>query len=206
MKVISLAKTKELLGITDTASDTAISAKIPYIDSKVKQICNNRFNMMVVGDVTLDSPYVPIISIHNSNGSTASYDDIGEYLEVGQLISGTGILSDAYIEEIYYNGDLYDDGSTEFVVPTIKLSANATATTGATRIYLGINICYQDTIAKGIKYLITGTSETLPSNTVISKSFGVVSKTFSQSDSNIDNKFGLPAWFIKALPKYASGH
>ncbi len=41
MKVITLDKTKELLGITDNTQDATISAKIPYIDAKVKQITKN---------------------------------------------------------------------------------------------------------------------------------------------------------------------
>ena len=194
MKVITLEKTKELLGIFDSSSDAAITAKIPIIDSKVKMICNNRFNYMIVGDTTLDSPYVTVSSVY-SNGRRCDcvytdgnysyvgdginnpyiYDTISEYLEVGQLVSGSGIPADSYIDDVFYNGCVYSDGVDDFNLPVIKLSANATATSGAVRIYLGINIGYQDTIAKGIQYLINGISTSLPENGVVSKSFGPVS-------------------------------
>ena len=220
MKVITLAKTKELLGITDTASDTAISAKIPFIDAKVKLITNNRYNLMILGSTTLDSPYVTVSSVWNttewidSNGrygygdginNPYTYDSIEEFLEVGQLISGTGVPADSYIAEVFYNGDVFNDGVDDFDLPTIQLSANATAT-GTVKLYLGINIGYQDIIAKGIQYMINGTSTSMPTNSIVSKSFGPVSKLFSQTDSKIDNKYGMPAWFVKGLPKFQSGH
>lgn len=220
MKVITLAKTKELLGITDTASDTAISAKIPFIDAKVKLITNNRYNLMILGSTTLDSPYVTVSSVWNTTNwlelntnygygdginNPYVYDSIEEFLQVGQLISGTGIPADAYIAEIFYIGDVFNDGVDDFDLPTIQLSANATAT-GTVKMYLGINIGYQDIIAKGIQYLINGTSTSLPSNALSSKSIGPVSKSFSSGDQQIDNRYGMPAWFVKAFPKFMSGH
>lgn len=225
MKVITLEKTKELLGITDTSQDTQITAKIPIIDSKVKQITNNRYNYMIIGDITVGSPYVTVSSVYSNNmkcdyyyrngyygyrrdgiNNHCTYDSIEEYLEVGQLISGTGIPADSYIDEVYYNGDVFDDGIDTFSVPTIKLSANATATTGSVRIYLGINIGYQDIIAKGIKFLIDGTSSILPTSGISSKSIGPVSVSYSSASQKLDNKYGMPAWFVSGLPKYASGH
>jgi len=223
MKVITLAKTKELLGIADSASDTAITAKIPFIDAKVKLITNNKFNLMILGTTTLNSPYVTVSSVWNTTGwcnyhyhngcygygdginNPYTYDSIEEYLEVGQLISGTGVPADSYISEIYYNGDVFNDGSDDFNIPTIQLSANATAT-GTVKMYLGINIGYQDIIAKGIQYLINGTSTTLPTSGIASKSIGPVSVSYSASAQKMDNKSGMPAWFVSALPKYASGH
>jgi hypothetical protein len=221
VKVITLAKTKELLGITDTASDTQISAKIPYIDSKVKQITNNRYNMLIVGNTTLDSPYVTVSSIYTYNRGITYYyrhntrrnfvsginnycyfDDLGEFLETGQLIEGTGIPAEAYLDEIYYNGDLVSDGTNNFDIPTVKLSANATSTNEGVRLYLGIPIAYQDTIAQGIQYLINKTSTTLPGQTVTR----VGTVAYSDADSKINGKYGMPAWFVKPFPKYVSGH
>lgn len=214
MRVITLDKTKELLGITDTDSDSNITAKIPYIDAKVKQICSNRFNTMIRGDITIDSPYMPVYSVYSyandllwdGINNKYRYDSLEEYLEVGQLISGSGIPDNTYIEDIFYNGDIYNDGTNDFDVPVIKLSENATESVDTIRAYVGINICYQDTIAKGIQYLINGTSSAVPENGVVSKGFGPLSKTYSQTDSKIDNKYGMPAWFVKSLPKYQSGH
>lgn len=224
MKVITLTKAKELLGIEDTASDADITAKIPYIDAKVKQITGNRFNLMVVGDMTSGSLYMSVYSIITPNGTRFDYvwdqrrwyasginnpyylDDIGEYLEIGQLLEGIGIPSGAYIDELIYNGDEIVSDSVTYTVPVIKLSSAATETLSGQRVYLGINQAYQDIIAKGIQYLINKTSTTLPSNSLSSKSIGPVSKSFSTVDQEIDNRYGMPAWFVKAFPVYMSGH
>jgi len=224
MKVITLAKTKELLGIADATSDTDISAKIPYIDSLVKQITNNRFNFMVLGDTTIDSPYVPVYSIITQTGdrydydrqyrryfysginNPYSFDDIGSYLEIGQQIEAEGIPAETWIDEVYYNGDLTTDSSITYDVPCIKLSQNATETTAGLRIYIGMNIAYQATVAKGIQYLINGSTTAIPTNSLASRSIGPTSKSFSSSDQKIDNRYGMPAWFIKAFPKYHRGH
>jgi len=223
MKVITLAKTKELLGITGTDQDAAIAAKIPYIDSLVKQITKNRFNFLILGDTTEDSPYIPVYSIISYTGDRYDYDrttgryfysginnpyyfdDINDYLEIGQQIEGEGIPAETYIDEVYYNGDLITDSSVNYAVPTIKLSANATATNAGLRMYLGMNIAYQTTVAKGIQYLINGTTTAIPTNSLSSRSLGPSSKSFSTVDQKIDNRYGMPAWFVKAFPKYMSG-
>jgi hypothetical protein len=211
-----------LLGISDTSQDTAITAKIPFIDAKVKQITKNRYNKMIVGDLVSESPYVTVASIYTedyvqleyryTNGYYGYYgsginnpysvDTLVDYLEIGDQIEGTGIPAETYIEEVYYNGDIYTDGVDSFNVPTIKLSQNATEDAGSTRLYLGINIAYQDIIAKGIQYLINGTSTSTPGRTVIS--VGTVS--YASEDNKTDGKYGMPSWFIKALPKYMRGH
>jgi len=223
MKVITLAKTKELLGINDTSQDTQITAKIPFIDALVKRITKNRFNFMILGNTEDSNPYITVSSIITYTGERYDYDrttgryfcaginnpycidDLNEYLEIGQQIEGTGIQAEAYIDEVYYNGDLVNDGSSDYDVPTIKLSSDATATTAGVRLYLGMNIAYQPVVAKGIQFQIDGTNTTLPCNAVASKSFGPVSTSYSQADTKIDNKYGMPAWFVKAFPKYMSG-
>ena len=194
MKVITLAKTKELLGISDTSHDAAISGKIPFIDSKVKQICNNRFNDKFSGSVKSGSVYVTIEEIS------------GLYIEVGQLIEGEGIPAECYVEEVYYDCDSVEFSGKTYNTPVIKLSSDATATNVSAQLFLGIPVGYQDIIASGIQYLINRTSTNLPSNSIASKSILGVSKSFASSDQEIDNKYGMPAWFVKALPKYQGGH
>ncbi len=106
MKVITLEVAKAKLGINDTASDAKITAQIPYIDAKVKQITKNRYNAMIQGDITVDSPYITVSSVWYDNtwcnysyrdgcygfygdgiNNPYRYDSIGEFLEIGQLIS-----------------------------------------------------------------------------------------------------------------------
>lgn len=219
MRVITLSKTKELLGIESTIYDTQINAKIPIIDAKVKQVTGNRYNDAVLGDIELGNQLIRLYSIASVNDEDTlrtnrnyrysqdsiginnpyAYDSLKDFLEVGQLISGTGIPDNAYIEEVFYDGLVYD-------VLTVKISEVPTETTGSAEIYLGINIAYQDTIAKGIQFLMNGTSQTLPQNSVESKRIGPVSKSYSSADSKIDNRFGMPAWFVKAFPKYMRGY
>lgn len=223
MKVITLAKTKELLGITGSDQDTLINAKIPYIDSLVKRITRNRYNLKIYGNVTTGSPYMAVSSIFTYDGTEyvyerqsrqfisginnyCYYDDLSEFLEIGQQIEGTGIPADTYIDEVYYNGNPFNDGTDDFAIPTIKLSANATETTESGIAYLGINIAYQPVIAKGIQYLINTTSTTLPTNALASRSLGPSSKSFAAEDQKMDNKYGMPAWFTKAFPRYVGGH
>jgi len=173
MKVITLAKAKELLGIENSSQDAAITAKISYIDSLVKQITKNRFNFLILGDTTLDSPYIPVYSIisytgdryeydrktgrYFSNGINNSYyfDDIDDYLDIGQQIEGEGIPTESYIDEVFYNGDLITDSSVNYAVPTIKLSQNATATNAGVRLYVGMNIAYQPISQRVSSILLT---------------------------------------------------
>lgn len=223
MKVITLAKTKTLLGITDTDSDAVITANIPIIDATVKDISNNRFNNQVVGEITTASPYVPISSFitcgvtHRIRSSRNNFcnaginapfviDDIAEYLQVGQLVEGDGIPAETYIDEVFENGLSSSVVSGLFGIPVIKLSANATATSSGQFIFLGIHIGLQPTIAKGIQYLINKTSTTLPTNSLASRSIGPSSKSFGAKDQAIDNRFGMPAWFVKAFTQYQGGH
>jgi len=221
MKVITLPKTKTLLGISDTASDAAITANIPIIDSKVKQISNYRYNDQISGDVTEDVLYVPISGFVYC-GKNYSYrsgrvwcsginnnyviDDLEEYIQVGQLIEGTGIPADCYIDEIYYNGGTVSFDDVSYSVPVIKLSAAPTETNGSNQMFIGVTIGMQTTIAKGIQYLINSTSTSLPTNSLASRSIGPSAKSFSGKDQDIDNRFGMPAWFVKAFPVYQGGH
>ncbi len=221
MKVITLAKTKTLLGITDTASDTAITANIPIIDSKVKQITNNKYNDQITGDITTGVLYVPIYGFLYDNvyykyrhgrtwysgiNNNLVIDDLEEYIQVGQLIEGDNIPDETYIDEIYYNGYSVEFDSVTYSVPVLKLSAVPTATTAGNQMFIGVTIGMQPTIAKGIQYLINSTSTTLPTNALASKTIGKTSKSFGSSDQEIDNKYGMPAWFVKALPQYQGGH
>ena len=122
------------------------------------------------------------------------------------MIEGEGIADGTYIDEIYYNGDSIEFDSITYEVPVIKLSAVATATKVAAQLFIGVTIGMQPTIAKGIQYLINSTSTAIPTNALASRSLGPSSKSFATSDQNIDNKYGMPAWFIKSLPVYQGGH
>lgn len=223
MKVITLVRTKELLGITDTASDDDINAKIPFIDATVKRITNNRYNLKVFGNATSGSPYIALSGIQITDTTSWTFsqstrnfvsginnfdkvDDLSEFIEIGQLIEGTGIPADTHIEEVFYNGTAFNDGTDDFTLPTIKLSNNATATSEDGFIFIGINIAYQKTIADGIQFLINKTSTKLPSNSLASRVIGPSNKSFSSKAQNQEGKNGMPAWFNTAFPRFQGGH
>ena len=224
MKVITLAKTKELLGIpTETTTyDAQITRYIPIIDSKIKLITKNRYNTKVIGDTTEDSKIVVLKSVYNNGlgyldflsnpycqlgiNNKCCIEDLQEYLEIGALIEGGSIPADAYIDEVYYNGYSYASGSTTYDVPTIELSEAATETATGVQIYLGFNIGLQTTTAKGIAWLIDQESMSIPEAGLLSKSIGPTRKSWSEKQAKIDGRYGMPTWFVKAFPQYMSGH
>jgi hypothetical protein len=204
MRVITRDQVKAQLGITDSSLDASIDLKLPIIDAKVKQISNNRFNFQVNATLTSGSDIATISSLSLPT-STWKYtlDDIEEYLMVGDQIEGDGIPAESYISELYYNGSYVTLDGTQYTIPAIKLSVNATES-GIKELFLGINIGYHDIIAKGVQYLITGTSQSLPQNRLKSKSLPPLSVTYA--DSTVNKTYGMPNWFVEALPTYMSGH
>lgn len=226
-KIITLAKTKELLGITDGDQDTKINRYIPIIDAKVKMMTNNRYNTQLFGNTTDSVTAVELFSIQNNqfglwrfprsrglnfNQNQAGInnpwliDDLEEYLEVGTLISGDGIPADTYIDEVYFNGGQVTLDSVIYTTPTIVLSNAATATSDNAQIFTSFNIGLQTTVAKGIAWLIDEENETIPEAGLLSKSIGPTRKSWSVSQSQIDGRFGMPVWFVKSFPVYMSGH
>lgn len=200
MRVITLARTKALLGISDTSQDAAISAAIPFVDSAVKQITSNNWNQKVLTNTTTDSAIIDMYA-----DIAAIYDDLHEYVKVGQLISGDGIPDDTYISEIEYNYPL-DSSSTSTYFLTVTMSANATETNTGNATYLGIPIAYQKTIALGVYWYLSNLSTTIIDDTWISRSMDGVSVTRGTSGNKIDSNSGMPMWFANALPKYHTGH
>lgn len=209
-KIITLAKVKELMGIGDTTYDTQITRYIPIIDAKVKKLTRNRYNKQIYGKTTAGSKYVEVFSIDGNatSGINNKYtlDDLVDYLEVGAQISGDGIAADTYIDDVFYNGASVTFSSTDYGVPVIELSANATATDDNAQLFLGLNIGLQTTVAKGIMWLITQETITAPESGVSSKSIGSVSISYTTDSAKLDGKTGMPGWFVSAFPRYMGGH
>lgn len=211
MRVITREQVKTQLGILDTSLDTQIDSKLSIIDAKVKMITNNKYNMQVTTQLISGSNMATISSINNKNlywgksynNNGYAIEDLGDYLQIGDQIEGDGIPSSTYIEELYFNGQYVTVSGKQYVVPAIKLSANATEN-GLQEIFLGINIGYHDIIAKGVQYLITGTSQSLPQNKLKSKSLPPLSVTYA--DSTINKTYGMPNWFVESFPTCMSGY
>ncbi len=215
MKVITLNQVKEQLGITDTSLDAQITAKLPIIDAKVKQITGNKFNYQISGQMTAGSNIVEISTVnqypynntYKKNIGTGKrlyiLEDLGEYVNVGDQITGDGVPVESCIDELYFNGSYVTISNKQYTLPVAILS-NVATETGLKELFLGMNIGYLDIIAKGVQYLISGTSQSLPQNRLKSKSLPPLSVTYA--NDKLDPKTGMPDWFVSALPKYMSGH
>ncbi len=200
MKIITLDKTKELLGITNTSNDELIERYITIIDAKVKLMTHNQYNMQIYGDITTGSETIPIYGLTNETGginNNYSLDTIIEYIEVGSLIAGDNIPDETYINEVYME---------DTITPTIDLSAVATGTDTNIILTIGINIGLQPIIAKGIQWLIEQENTTLPEMGWTSQRIGSVSIVRGVAQAEIDGRYGMPVWFVNAFPRYMSGH
>lgn len=221
MIVITLAKTKELLGIDNTDYDTEIAAIIPEIDSTVKQITRNNYNWQITGDTVDGEPYIEIASIFNYAGvsnynqrdntrginAPGVIDDIEEYIKIGMLIEGDNIPADSYISELYTpRRKVVTLDSNEYTCPVIKINDDCTGDLSGAQIFTGITIGLQRKVAKGIFWLIGQTSTTMPKSGLSGRSFGPLSESFSSKDQEIDGRYGMPAWFVKSFPTYMGGH
>lgn len=209
MMVITLAEVKEQLGITDPSYDAQITAKIPMIDAKVKQICNHQFNTRFVADMTEDSDSVLAYPLYKARDAYPSginnrsiKRDITEWLEVGMKIEGDNIPDGAYIQSWYKSGSVDSIyGAYENVYVT--LSESATATEEGVILTGGISIGYLDVIAKGVMWMINGTSTAIRDDAWQSKSGAGLSVTKASGAEKLDGKSGMPLWFVRALPRYA---
>jgi len=210
MQVITLAKTKALLGISDTTYDAAITAAIPYVDSAVKLITRNRYNYRAIGAVTEDEYSIKLTSVVSPKfitptGYSKPLDDLEEYIQTGQLISGTGIPAETYLEEVFYNypyGVVIGD---DFTLEA-TMSEQATATGENIAVYLGIQIALQPTIAKGVWWHTQQMNTTITDSSWKSKSMGKVSVTKGDNADKIDGRSGMPMWFVQAFQRYHGGH
>lgn len=210
MTIIDLDTVKTNLGLSDTTYDAQISAQIPIIDAKVKQICNDNFNAQIVLDTTNGSAYAEVYAAYDWWGgkrrehyrqSPMLKQIVGD-IPVGTRIVGEGIPDGTYVSDVYYTASVEFDGVT-YSNPTIKLSAEATATNSAAQCFYGWNIAYNSVVSKGIWWLIKGASTTIEDDTWTSKSYGPVSVSRSAGSSGkIHNESGMPMWFVNALPRY----
>lgn len=204
MQVITLAQVKTLLGL-DGSYDSEITAAIPYIDSAVKQITRNRFNMQIGLVLENGSTTASLTSIDSYSATGLIDYDFGieEYLNVGQELEGTGIETGTYIQDIYYNYAATDSIN----LVTVILSENATADSDGTVVFAGVNIAYKPIIAKAVWWQTLQTNTAIKNEVWKSKNMGgVLAVTKADFDAKIDGSYGVPIWLVKALPRYHGGH
>jgi hypothetical protein len=210
MLVIDLETTKTLLGITGAGSDNLIETYIPMADSVTRQIIGGDYETILVGRMASGSPDVEISAIEANNRIKKSnsfpgtvnrsyqwkessgirnpyiVDDTASYFMAGQRIEGPGIPDLSYIKSVnrYTN--------------QVTMSANATASSES-EIEIGFPIGLNQIVAKLIYWFIDGTSTSTDLSSVQSKSIGPVSVAFGDRNSQIDGRFGVPSWYVKAI-------
>ena len=209
MRVITLARVKELLKIAGSDYDDDLNMAIPIVDAAVKQITKNRWNYRVSATTESASTTVSIVSIispkyYNFTGSFGPLDDIDEYVQTGQLVEGVGIPDETYISEVFYN---YPEGlvTDDISVLQVTISSAATADGDDIDLYLGIPIAYHMSVAKGVKWMTLQMNENMSDESWGSKSMGPISVTKGDGSSKIDNMSGMPLWFVQSLPRHMSG-
>lgn len=210
MTIIDLATVKANLGISDTTYDVQISAQIPIIDAKVKQICNNNFNNQITLTTISGSPYAEISGLwywwgglhRERQRNDPMLKEIVKDIPVGTYLEGESIPRTSILES-YYDFSATFSG-TSYGAPFVKMSENATTTNAGAQSFYGWNKAYDSVVSKGIWYLIGQTSMTIDDGSWSTKKYGPVSitKGSGASDTKMDLKSGMPLWFVKALPRY----
>lgn len=197
--IITRDQVKTQLGLSDSTYDTQIDAKLPMIDAKVKIITGRKFNAQFTG--TLDNGGNTISALSSKEqvyplgvGNPWTQDHGAELLEVGDMVTGDGIPTGAYITDIYMHDK---DG---FTAPLITVSETLTAG-GSVEFVAGFNIGYHDIVAKGVWYLIEGTTNSTAgmSAGVSSKSIGPVRISYGSGLDQLDGRSGMPLWFVQGL-------
>jgi len=219
VRVITVDQIKTHLGITDTSQDAALTAILPAVDAKVKEVCSNRFNMQfkMQLDETVNARVISVVSDPFFDLETDKYrpthswsinkkwvlEDIHDYLFPGTEVSGDGIPDGAYITEVY--SVRRTTGGKTYYAPSVELSAAATAS-GTVEAEAGFNKAYQPLVAKLAWWMVQDQSTDTPAGSVASESVGDISVSYSQAGANIDGRHGVPSWVIKGLPRYGRGY
>lgn len=202
MQVITLAQVKTYLGITGSTQDAAITAMLPVIDAKVKQITGKDWNYQFIGETASGNDLMMIYNVDQNGGKRPADIALIAELPTGSQLEGTGLASGSYIKEVYYSGQNGIESTGTNTTPFVRLSSPATLTQSSQYVYAGINIAYLPLIAKGVQHLMNETSTTVTDSAWVSRSVGPLSISRAQIDAALEARYGMPAWFIKGLPRY----
>ncbi len=178
LNLITLDTVKTQLGIADGTYDAQITAMLPQVSNDVRRILNNNYDVVEYATVTSDSA--------EFTADRTKYDGrvYVPWFQLGQVISGTGIPDDTYIQS--YDRD------------TAVYTMSATATASATYFYPTIIISQWSAISKMIFYRISQqTTGSASVEKLKSVSYGNVSKTFA--DNEINSKYDYPNTLLKDL-------
>lgn len=214
MQVITLDQVKTYLGITDGTHDAALTAVLPTVDAKVKEITRRNWNMQLSGNMN-STKFMEVrwlgadpftgsqASPSRSVGVHWSPDDIGDYVSVGAEVKGSGIPDSTFVEEVYTTRVVVS--GVTYVAPVVELN-NAATLIGTRDIVFGFNRAYQPIVAKLAWWMVQDQSTDTPAGSVASKSLGDISVSYSQSGAELDGRYGVPMWAVRGLPRYGRGY
>lgn len=176
--MISLAKVKELLGITGTTYDAQIALMLPLVESDVRRILNHHFREKVYCTYTFGSTTI-------SGLTSLLYErNFDHPVEIGRVIEGVGIPADTYVTD-------YDEETGEATI------SNATTDSG-NYVRTSIQIGQWIPIAKMVWFKISKLNTDEDWKRVASQTMGPVSISFVDT---IDARTGYPIDLIKDLGK-----
>jgi len=214
MQVITLNQIKSYLGIIDTTQDAAITAVLPALDAKVKEITRRSWNLQLRANID-GTEYVevrsfgsdPFAGAYTENTRSVGIDwvadDIHDYLSAGVEVEGDGIPADTYVEEVY--SVRVRTGGRLYTAPLVKLNNAATAWKSID-ITFGFNRAYHPVVAKLAWWMVNDISQDTPAGSIASKSLGDISVSYSTAGADLDGRFGVPQFAVRGLPRYGRGY
>lgn len=214
MQIITLAQVKDYIGITTTDHDAAITAILPLVDAKVKEITRRNWTLQVRANL-YSTEYAELRTVgtdqfadaypsaSRSVGIDWSLEDIADYVAAGYEIAGDGIPGGTYITDVY-RIRLTKAGRT-YTAPVVELSESATAT-GSRDAVIGFNRAYHPIVAKLAWWMIQDQSTDTPAGSIASESIGDISVSYSGTGAELDGRYGVPQWAVRGLPRYGRGY
>ena len=212
--IITVDQIKTLLGLSDSTYDADLTALLPALDAKVKEITGKGWNLQIRGRIdgtanmevrTIGTD--PFLDAYPSNthsiGVNWSVDDVADYITAGQSVTGDGIPDDTFINDVFIHRRTI--GGKTYQAPLVELSQSATAT-GDIDIEVGFNRAYHRIVAKLAWWMLQDQSTDTPAGSVASKSLGDISVSYSTAGADLDGRYGVPMWAVRGLPRYARGH
>ena len=200
MSIITLARVKTELGITNGTYDAQITALIPTAEAKYRQIANYNFSSQFVLSYKNGDSFFTPGSIDYSFRWGDAYLSVGPNpnsiiydLFYGDLIEGTGVDPETYITSV----DKINN----------KVYVNNAFTADGDNLIFAQNISYWSTISAMIWFLIGKQSITNQDTFIVSsRSVGPLSVSFDAASlkSASVSRYGLPESIINAIPVYAS--
>jgi len=212
--IITVDQIKTFLGLTDATHDTQLTAILPVVDAKVKEITRRNWTLQlkatIDGTVNAEIRTVgadPFLDAYpatsRSVGVNWSVDSVHEHLHAGDSITGDGIPDDTYITNVY--SIRRTAGGRTYSAPSIELS-NAATLWKDVDVVVGFNRSYFPIVAKLAWWMVQDQSTDTPSGSVASESVGDISVSYSQAGADLDGRFGVPQWAVRGLPRYGRGY